>query len=60
VPKPDLSVTADVGSELCEDVTDDESELLEYYRAPPPEERAAVLEALLRLTSRTGRRRNDS
>lgn len=50
MPKPDLAVTADVDSELFEHVTDDESELLEYYRALPPEERAAVLEALLRLT----------
>lgn len=46
----ELAVTPDVDSELFEQVTDDESELLQYYRALPPEERAAVLEALLRLT----------
>jgi len=47
---PNLAATPDVDSELFEHVTDDESELLEYYRALPAEERAAVLEALLRLT----------
>lgn len=50
---PNLAATPDVDSELFEHVTDDESELLEYYRALPPEERAAVLEALLRLTEPT-------
>lgn len=50
---PNLAATPDVDSELFEHVTDDESELLEYYRALPAEERAAVLEALLRLTEPT-------
>ena len=56
---PNLAATPDVDSELFEHVTDDESELLEYYRALPAEERAAVLEALLRLTepTRQARRR---
>jgi hypothetical protein len=50
VLKRGLAVMADVDGELFEHVTCEESHLPEYYRAPPPEERAAVLEPLLRLT----------
>ena len=39
----------DVDSELFEQVSDDEVALLECYRALGPEERATVLEAMVRL-----------
>jgi len=47
-----FGVTPDLDSELFEQVTDDELALLEYYRALKPAERAAVLEALLRIAER--------
>lgn len=46
---PDSDITPEVDSELFEQVSDDELALLDYYRALTPGERAAVLEALLRL-----------
>jgi hypothetical protein len=39
----------DVDSELFEQVTDDELALLDCYRTLPPERRATVLEALVRM-----------
>lgn len=39
----------EVDSELFEQVTDDEFALLEYYRALRPRQRAALLEALVRM-----------
>jgi ubiquinone/menaquinone biosynthesis C-methylase UbiE len=39
----------DVDSELFEQVTDDELALLDCYRTLQPDERAAVLEALVRM-----------
>jgi|MudIll2142460700_1097286.scaffolds.fasta_scaffold540616_2 hypothetical protein len=46
---PSFSSLPDVDSELFEQVTDDELALLDCYRALPPDERAAVLEALIRM-----------
>jgi len=39
----------EVDSELFEQVSDDEFALLEYYRALRPTQRAALLEALVRM-----------
>ena len=39
----------EVDSELFEQVSDDELALLEYYRALRPGQRAALLEALVRM-----------
>jgi hypothetical protein len=39
----------DLDSELFEQVTDDELALLDYYRALRPAQRAALLEALVRM-----------
>ena len=46
---PSFSSLPDVDSELFEQVTDDELALLDCYRALQPDERAAVLEALVRM-----------
>ena len=46
---PSFSSLPDVDSELFEQVTDDELALLDCYRALKPDERAAVLEALVRM-----------
>jgi ubiquinone/menaquinone biosynthesis C-methylase UbiE len=46
---PSFSSLPDVDSELFEQVTDDELALLDCYRALRPNERAAVLEALVRM-----------
>ena len=44
-----FNVLPDVDSELFEQVTDDELALLDYYRELGPDQRAAVLEALVRM-----------
>jgi hypothetical protein len=46
---PSSNDLPDVDSELFEQVTDDELALLDYYRALRPAQRAALLEALVRL-----------
>jgi hypothetical protein len=46
---PSFSSLPDVDSELFEQVTDDELALLDCYRTLQPDERAAVLEALVRM-----------
>lgn len=46
---PPFTGLPDVDSELFEQVTDDELALLDYYRALQPSQRAAVLEALVRM-----------
>jgi hypothetical protein len=56
---PSFSDLPDFDSELFEQVTDDELSLLECYRALPPQQRATVLEAILRMAAplREGRNR---
>jgi hypothetical protein len=44
-----FSQLPEVDSELFEQVSDDEFALLEYYRALRPGQRAALLEALVRM-----------
>ena len=44
-----FSQLPEVDSELFEQVSDDEFALLEYYRALKPGQRAALLEALVRM-----------
>ena len=46
---PSFSQLPEFDSELFEQVSDDELALLEYYRALRPGERAALLEALVRM-----------
>ena len=46
---PSFNDLPDVDSELFEQVTDDELALLDYYRALRPAQRAALLEALVRM-----------
>jgi hypothetical protein len=46
---PSFNDLPDVDSELFEHVTDDELALLDYYRALRPGQRAALLEALVRM-----------
>jgi len=46
---PSFNDLPDVDSELFEQVTDDELALLDYYRALGPAQRAALLEALVRM-----------
>jgi hypothetical protein len=46
---PHFNDLPDVDSELFEQVTDDELALLDYYRALRPAQRAALLEALVRM-----------
>ena len=46
---PSFNDLPDVDSELFEQVTDDELALLDYYRALRPDQRAALLEALVRM-----------
>ena len=46
---PSFNDLPDVDSELFEHVTDDELVLLDYYRALRPGQRAALLEALVRM-----------
>jgi hypothetical protein len=46
---PGFSDLPDVDSELFEQVTDDELALLECYRTLAPQQRAMVLEALVRM-----------
>jgi len=48
---PSFSDLPDFDSGLFEQVTDDELALLECYRALPPQQRASVLEALLRMAA---------
>jgi hypothetical protein len=48
---PSFTDLPDFDSELFEQVTDDELALLESYRVLPPQERATVLEALLRMAA---------
>jgi len=50
---PSFSNLPDVDSELFEQVTDDELALLDYYRALRPAQRAALLEALVRMVEPT-------
>jgi len=50
---PSFSNLPDVDSELFEQVTDDELALLDYYRALGPAQRAALLEALVRMVEPT-------
>ena len=50
---PSFSNLPDVGGELFEQVTDDELALLDYYRALGPAQRAALLEALVRMVEPT-------
>lgn len=50
---PSFSQLPEFDSELFEQVSDDELALLEYYRALRPGERAAVLEALVRMVEPT-------
>jgi len=50
---PSFSNLPDVDSELFEQVTDDELALLDYYRALRPAQRAALLEALVRMVEST-------
>ena len=47
--RPSVNDLPDVQSELFEQVTDDELALLAYYRALRPDQRAALLEALVRM-----------
>lgn len=42
-------VTPEIDSELFEQVTDEESALLDYYRALEPGQRAVVMEMLVRM-----------
>jgi hypothetical protein len=46
---PSFNALPDVDSELFEQVTDDELALLDYYRALRADQRAALLEALVRM-----------
>ena len=46
---PSFNDLPDVHSELFEQVTYDELALLDYYRALRPDQRAALLEALVRM-----------
>lgn len=46
---PSFNGVPDIDSELFEHVTDDELALLDYYRALRPTQRAALLEALVRM-----------
>lgn len=46
---PSFNDLPDVDSELFEQVTDDELALLDYYRALRPAQRAALLEAFVRM-----------
>lgn len=50
---PPFNDLADVDSELFEQVTDDELALLDYFRALRPTQRAALLEALVRMVEPT-------
>lgn len=58
---PSANDLPDMDSELFEQVTDDELTLLDHYRSLQPEERAGVLETLVRMVEevqkvRQGRR----
>jgi ubiquinone/menaquinone biosynthesis C-methylase UbiE len=43
------AATSEVDSELFEQVSDEESALLDYYRALKPDQRAILLEMLVRM-----------